>query len=171
MAEAGVTRAAMTVVIEGVELPGLACQPEGDGTRHDSVHVAVLSTSKELAGLTVVPPRPWHAVWALPGDAAAARWEVDVRVKRGPDGFDFGGPFVRGNKDDRHIGLVWGDVPGDGMFHLFRGAKLRFADLDPALIESALAPAGRLTARVRLTDAKGNPICARLRAPNISWSA
>jgi Family of unknown function (DUF5990) len=171
MGEAGVTKVTMTVVIEGSELPGRACQPEADGRRHDNVHVAVRSTSKKLAGLTVVPPSPWHAVWAVPGDAAEARWEMPVRVTRGADGFDFGGPFVRGDKSDRHIGLVWGDVPGDGTFQLFRDAKLRFADVNPALIEVALGPESKLIAKVRLTDKKGNPICARLRVPDIQWIA
>ena len=34
-----------------------------------------------------------------------------------------------------------------------------------------MRPGHRLVARVRLTDAKGNPICARIRPPYIAWSA
>ena len=79
------------------------------------------------------------------------------------------GPYVRGARTDRNIGLAWGDVPGDGTLRLFRGAKLRLADVDPALIEEALRPGCRLIARARLTDATGNPICARLRPPDIEW--
>ena len=61
--------------------------------------------------------------------------------------------------------------PGDGTLRLFRGAKLRFADVDPGLVEQAMRPGRRLIARVRLTDARGNPVCARLRPPAITWSA
>ena len=101
--------------------------------------------------------------------APSARWEIPVTVRRGTDGLDFTGPYVRGVRTDRNIGLAWGDVPGDGTLRLFRGAKLRLAAVDPALIEEALRPGCRLIARVRLTDATGNPICARLRPPDIEW--
>ena len=39
----------------------------------------------------------------------------------------------------------------------------------PALVEEALRPGRRLIARVRLTDAKGHPVCAPLRPPDIGW--
>ena len=35
-----------------------------------------------------------------PGDAPAARWEMPVTVRRDEDGFDYGGPFVRGVRDE-----------------------------------------------------------------------
>ena len=76
----------------------------------------------------------------MPGDAPSARWEVTVTVRRDQEGFDFGGPFVRGDRADRHLGLAWGDVPGDGTLQVFRGAKLRLADVEPGLIEEAHAP-------------------------------
>jgi Family of unknown function (DUF5990) len=43
---------------------------------------------------------------AGPGDADSARWEVPVTVRRGEDGFDFGGPFVGGDRTDRNLGLA-----------------------------------------------------------------
>ena len=43
-------------------------------------------------------------------------------MRRDQDGFDFSGPFVRGDRADRHLGLAWGDAPGDGTLRLFRGA-------------------------------------------------
>jgi hypothetical protein len=118
-----------------------------------------------------MPGNPWAATEPVPGDAAAARWEAQVTVKEGPEGgFDFAGPFVRGVRDDRHLGLAWGDLPGDGTLRLFRGAKLRLVDVDPELIEQALRPGHKLVARIRLTDAKGNPICARVHPPYLTWS-
>jgi len=161
----------LTVVIEGSELPGRTCRPKPDGRRHGNVHVALYSRSKERPALTM-PGNPWNATGPVPGDAAAARWEADVTVKRGPEGgFDFAGPFVRGPRDDRHLALAWGDLPGDGTLQLFRGAKLRLVDVDPELIEQALRPGHRLVARIRLTDANGNPICARVHPPYLTWSA
>jgi hypothetical protein len=107
----------------------------------------------------------------VPGDALAARWEMPVTVRRDEDGFDFAGPYVRGVRDDRHLGLIWGDLEGDGTLRVFRGAKLRLVDVDPGLIEQALQPGHRLVARIQLTDARGNPICARVHPPYLTWSA
>jgi Family of unknown function (DUF5990)/Domain of unknown function (DUF5655) len=73
-------------------------------------------------------------------------------------------------RDDRHLGLAWGDVPGDGTLRLFRGAKLRLVDVEPGVIEAAMRPGHRLVARIRLTDANGNPVCARVHPPALTWS-
>jgi hypothetical protein len=96
---------------------------------------------------------------------------VPVTVRRDSGGLDFSGPFVRGDRTDRHLGLGWGDVPGDGTLRLFRGAKLRLVDIDPRLVEEALRPGHRLVARIRLTDPRGNPVCARVHPPALTWSA
>jgi len=160
----------LTVVIEGSELPGLTCRPEPDGQGHRNVHVALYSRSKDRPSLTM-PGNPWTVTEPVPGDAPAARWEMEVSVKQGPDGgFDFAGPFVRGVRDDRHLGLAWGDLPGDGTLRMFRGAKLRLVDVDPGLIEQAMRPRRKLIGRIRLTDARGNPICARVHPPYLTWS-
>ena len=160
----------MTVVIEGSELPGLSCQPDGDGTEHRNVHVALYTRSKDQPTLAM-PGNPWQAAEPVPADSPAVRWEVPVVVRQDDDGYDFSGPFVRGVRADRHLGLAWGDVPGDGTLRLFRGAKLRLVEVPPRLIAEAMRPGHRLVARVRLTDAKGYPVCARLRPQYLAWSA
>jgi Family of unknown function (DUF5990)/Domain of unknown function (DUF5655) len=157
----------LTVVIEGSELPGRTCHPD-DGEPHGCVHVALCGRSKDRIALDM-PGRPAQAIEPAPGDAPSVRWEAPVTVRRGDEGYDFTGPYVSGDRTDRNIGLAWGDVPGDGTLRLFRGAKLRLVDVDPSLIEDALRPGRRLVARVRLTDARGNPVCARLRPPYIEW--
>jgi hypothetical protein len=165
----GAVAGTMTVVIDGSELPGRTCRPEPDGRGHENVHVALGGRSTDRPAL-IVPGRPGMAIEPVPGDAPAARWEMPVTVRRDEDGFDFAGPFVRGVRDDRHLGLIWGDLVGDRTLHLFRGAKLRLVDVDPGLIEQALRPGHTLVARIRLTDAKGNPICARVHPPYLTWS-
>jgi hypothetical protein len=158
----------LTVVIEGSQLPGLTCRPD-DGGPHQNVHVALCGRSKDRIALDM-PGRPVQAIEPAPGDALSVRWEAPVTVRRGADGYDFTGPYVRGDRTDRNIGLAWGDVAGDGTLRLFRGAKLRLVDVDPSLVEDALRPGRRLVARVHLTDSHGNPICARLHPPDIEWS-
>ena len=160
----------LTVLIDGYDLPGLTCRPEPGGSGHRNVHVALSGKSKDRPAL-VVPGRPGLAIEPVPGDAESARWEVPVTVRRDADGLDFTGPFVGGTRDDRNLGLAWGDVPGDGTLRLFRGAKLRLVDVDPALIEEAMRPGHRLVARIRLTDPRGNPVCARVHPPALAWSA
>ena len=166
----GAVAGTMTVVIEGSELPGRTCRPEPNGHGHENVHVALGGHSTDRPSLTM-SNKPGMALEPVPGDAAAARWDMPVTVRRDDDGFDFAGPFVRGVRDDRHLGLIWGDLSPDGTLHVFRGAKLRLVDVDPGLIEQAIRPGHKLVARIRLTDGKGNPICARVHPPYLTWSA
>ena len=165
----GAVAGTMTVVIEGSELPGRTCRPEPDGQNHQNIYVALGGRSEDRPALTM-SNKPGMAIEPVPGDASAARWEMPVTVRRDEDGFDFGGPFVRGVRDDRHLGLIWGDLIDDETLQVFRGAKLRLVDVDPGLIEQALRPGHTLVARIRLTDARGNPICARVHPPYLTWS-
>jgi len=160
----------VTVLIDGYDLPGLTCRPEPGGPGHRNIHVALSGRAKDRPAL-VVPGRPGLAIEPVPGNAESARWELQVTVRRDADGFDFTGPFVGGARDDRNLGLAWGDVPGDGTLRLFRGAKLRLVDVAPAVIEEAMRPGHRLVARIRLTDPRGNPVCARVNPPALVWSA
>jgi hypothetical protein len=174
----------LTVLIEGSELPGRECRPEGGEPRRN-MHVALHGHGGRALRGGATPPYPpeerpalampgrngWLAVEPVPADAPSVRWEAPVTVRRGDDGLDFSGPFVRGARDDRHLALAWGEVPGDGTLRLFRGAKLRLADVDPGLIEAAMAPGHRLVARVRLSYANGDPVCSRLHPPYLEWSA
>lgn len=151
----------LTIVIEGLGLPGRSFCSGPDAPVFRNVHLALRSTSKDRPSL-VTPGNPWHATEPVPGDAPSARWEVPVTVRRGDDGLDFGGPFVRGDRTDRHLGIAWGDVADDGTFRLFRGSKLKLAGVDPALVAEAMRPGSRLVARIRFTGAAGGP--------NPAWS-
>ena len=165
----------MTVVIEGTELPGLTCQPEPGGTVYRNIHVALATTAGGIAegqSWLAVPLKPRVAAEPFPGDAKQTRWELTVTVRGSAgDGYDFTGPSVSGDRTDRNLGLVWGEVPGDGTLQLFRGAKLRLVDVPADLITDAMRPGRCLLARVRLTDDRGNPVCAGLRPSHLTWSA
>jgi len=167
----------LTVVIDGFDLPGLSCAPAPGGQVYQNIHVALAGPRKNGRGqgdnraALVVPGRPGLATEPVAGDAPSACWEVPVTVRRDTDGLDFSGPFVHGDRTDRHLGLAWGEVPGDGTLRLFRGAKLRLVDIEPSLVEEAMRPGRRLVARIRLTDPRGNPVCARVHPPALTWSA
>ena len=158
----------LTVVIDGSDLPGLTCQSQDDGHVYQNMHIAVYTRSKERRALAI-RGNPWLAAEPVPGDSASAHWEVQVTVRRDADGFDFTGPFVRGDRADRHLGLAWGDVRGDGTLRLVRGSKLRLGDVDSRLIEEAIRPGHRLVARIRLTGARENAVPAGARPPGLTW--
>lgn len=144
------------MVIEGSGLPGLTCPPDAAGEHHN-VHIALCTKRKDQPAL-VVPGKPWLAIQPVPGDAPSTRWEVPVTVRRDADGFDFSGPYVRGDRTDRNLFLAWGDVPGDGTLRLIRGSKLGFADVGPRLVEDAMRPGHRLVAGAEadLVQARSN---------------
>jgi hypothetical protein len=106
----------------------------------------------------------------IPGDAPAARWQIEVGTGRAADGsVDFRGRFVHGNRGDRFLYLNWGTVAADGSFKLFRRAKLSLSEVDPTLVQGVIRNNGVLACTVNLTNAKGQPTCARVRPPDIAW--
>lgn len=106
----------------------------------------------------------------VPGDAPSARWEFAVELRDADEGFDFGGPFVLGKREDRHLGLSWVTLADDGSHEVFRGAKLRLSDVNPTLVRRADRTGGKLVATLGLTDEQGYPRCASVRPPLIQWS-
>jgi hypothetical protein len=146
----------MFIEIEGTNLPGRSCHPNGAGESYGNIHVGL--------GIHQLPTE------LFPGDAAATRWRVEVRTLRFADGsFDFRGRFVHGPRGDRYLYLNWVDVMSDGSPRLFRRAKVMLTGIDPGLVELSVSIGGVLACTVNLTDAKGNPSCARFRPPDVAW--
>jgi hypothetical protein len=148
--------ASIHVELRGVDLPGRSCGPRPGGGWYEDIHVGL--------------KRGNAAVELVPGDAPEAKWSVDVTVREIDRGRDFGGPFVSGHRDDRHLGLRWYGRAPDGRIENFRGAKLRFVEVDPVLIDEALRTGRPLLGRVVLTDEHGWPRCARVHPPAIAWT-
>ena len=138
---------AMLLQIQGHHLPGRVWQA-GD-EHHPNVHVGV-QVGKEPTDL-------------VRGDARTSKWTIPIDVVTRDGGLDFRGPAVQGRRGDRFVYLTWGDVSEDGTFTMFRRAKLMLADL-----ESFVADAHTVIARVDLTDARGGPQCARLKPPALT---
>lgn len=144
----------MRIVIEGHDLPGADFVV--DGVPLHDVHVAVQIGE--------------HPVGPVRGDAADARWELDVRAVVGDDGaIDLRGPAVFGKRGERFLYLTWGDAGAGGSFARFRRAKLMIGDIEPDLLGDAARSDGVLVASVSLTDERGCPRCARVRPPAIAW--
>ena len=147
----------MIIEIRGHDLPGRICGPTPDGGEYEDIHVGLA--------------RKNDTIDLVPGDAESARWELEVRVKDGPDGgFDCTGPSVFGTPGERHLGLRWVTIADDGSLSVFRAAKLRLTDVDPDLTDRAVEEGRRLVASLGLTDEQGWPRCASVRPPLVTWS-
>jgi hypothetical protein len=145
--------------IEATELPGRTFTPGPGHPCCDNVHVGVQRRG-----------RPDELLDPHPGDAASAAWTLDCATAATAEGIDITGRYVQGRPGDRFVYLSWGTVGDDGVFTMFRRAKLMLGAIDPDVVGAA-ARSGRLLARVRLTDPKGGPLCARVRPPYVEWSA
>jgi hypothetical protein len=146
--------------IEGHDLPGSSCGPSPDAPGgYAEVHVGVQRRGQRDELLNVVR-----------GDADAAAWVVDCTPSVTDAGIDLRGPFIQGPPGGRFMYLNLGTMDGTGQFSLFRRAKLLFSAVPPDVLVAAVA-SGTLVGRLGLTDAKGNPLCASVRPPQIEWSA
>ena len=106
----------------------------------------------------------------VPGDTKTVTFEPEFRVERKKDGTpNFLGAFAQGTADDRFFYLSWGVKGPSGRFDMFRRLKIRLGHLPAARVERACRSGEPITVRLRLTDAKGGPLCATPRPPNIEW--
>ncbi len=144
----------MQIQIVGTDLPGRDCPPGHNFPGYSNIQVAVQSKK-----------RPPELLDLQPGDATEVTWTVDCEV----NGSDIRGPYIQGRPGDRFIYLNWGSVDDDGRLDMFRRAKLMLADV-PGDVLAKAAKSGRLVGRLRLTDTKGQPLCASVRPPMIDWS-
>ena len=144
----------MRIRIEGNDLPGRRVGPAADGLRLNNVHVGV--------------QRLRVAVDLVHVGAAEAVWEFEVTARRVEGLLDVGGPFVHGRPGARFLYLSWGNVDGD-RFAMFRRAKLMFGDI-PASVLLGAYDGGQAVGALGLTDAAGDPVCARIQPPAISWT-
>jgi len=145
--------------IEGIDLPGKGCGPSPDSPDgYRNIHVGIPRKNKrdELLGLA-------------PGDSPSVTWTMECTASGTPPDVDFKGPTFRAIRElasSTSRGAPWTRRPSPG----FRRAKLWLDAVPPVVVTSALRR-GVLVGRLGLTDAKGNPHCASVRAPTIEWSA
>ena len=144
----------MQIRIVGTDLPGRECPPGHNFPGYANVHVGMQSRR-----------RPPSLLDVQPGDADEVSWTIDCTVS----GDDIRGPYIQGPPGDRFIYLNWGSVGADGGTDMFRRAKLMLADV-PHDVWAEAIESGVLIGRLRLTDGKGQPLCAAVRPPVIEWS-
>ncbi|HEY0002109.1 MAG TPA: DUF5990 family protein [Actinoplanes sp.] len=144
----------MQIRIEGYDLPGRRAGAAADALRLGNVHVGVQRRSEVIE--------------RVPATAESAVWEFEVAGREVDGLLDVGGPWVHGRPGARFLYLSWGGVDGE-TFAMFRRAKLMFGDVPTAVLRAAHEGAGVLVGSLGLTDAFGDPRCARVRPPDIVW--
>ncbi|WP_371483816.1 DUF5990 family protein [Kitasatospora sp. NBC_00315] len=150
----------MQIRIEATDLPGRDWTEAPGRPEHRDVRVAVQRRN-----------HPGDLLDARPGDSPAAAWTLLCGPPRTTaTGTDFTGPYIQGSPGGRFVYLSWCTPDAAGAVTVFRRAKLMLDAVDPATAEAAVR-SGLLVARLRLTDARGGPLCAAVRPPLIEWSA
>lgn len=149
----------MWIRIEASDLPGRSCGPSPDFPGYGNIHVGVQRRN-----------RPDELLDLHPGDAESAVWTLECAATASTNGTDLSGQYVQGRPGGRFIYLSWGVVDGAGAFTLFRRAKLMLDGVEADVLAAAVE-SGLLVGRLGLTDATGNPLCARVLPPRIEWSA
>ncbi|MFJ8010698.1 DUF5990 family protein [Streptomyces fagopyri] len=157
----------MRIRIDAVDLPGRTCPaPAGAAfPTYRNIHVAVQRRDRPAELLDPQPGDAPSATWTLPCTTAGA----DVQGADVP-GTDVQGPYVQHRLGRRFVYLSWGTVDEAGVFTMFRRAKLML-DAVPPRVLAAAAREGLLVGRLGLSDAHGNPLCARVEPPHITWTA
>jgi Family of unknown function (DUF5990) len=145
------TRRTIGLRIIGSRLPGLRW------TCYEPIHVGVQRQQRaEVVGL-------------VPGDAAQAVFDLTVDVVTDQEGLDFRGPFVHGKRGERFVYLSWGQVGLNGVFEMFRRAKLHLSALAERDVARAVETGSGIDAVLDLTDEQGGPLCAAVRPPRVQW--
>jgi hypothetical protein len=80
----------------------------------------------------------------------------------------FRGKYVQGPRSDPFIYLCWGDRL-EGTWVQYGRAKIPLSAIPHQLIQRLLHDGSIRRARIGLTDSRGNPACATLKADHVEW--
>ena len=140
------------------ELPGAscaaACAPVAAG---ESVFVGVQRGSDVVAEVRA--------------DAREAVFDLEFRVGERKDGTpNFLGPFAQGPVDDRFFYISWGLGRQPGRTRMFRRLKIRLGHVGWTQIRRAAKGGKPIEVRLRLTDARGMPLCGSVPPTHATWA-
>ena len=104
-------------------------------------------------------------------DCSKAEFDLTFPVQRAGTGKpNFTGPYAKGTRDARFFYLVWMADSGNGHLGMFRRAKVHLSDLPWERVEAAAIEDRPLKVSLEMTDAKGGPKCASVKANEVRWS-
>jgi Family of unknown function (DUF5990) len=137
----------ITVEIVCTELPGAG---------HSSLHLGI--------------QRDNVITEAAPVDSKRIVFRPTLRARRNADGsVNFLGPFAQGPKAERFIYLNWAATDGTVPTAMVGRIKLHLNHIKWAAVEKAAEGNKPIRVKLTLTNAKGNPVMASLRADVAKW--
>lgn len=148
----------LRVQVRCKELPGRCFDDPYDraNPHKDPIHLAI-QKGKEVVDV-------------VSADREQATFVAEFRVGKKSDGSpNFLGPYAQGSADDRFFYLSWGVVTPTRGFAMFRRLKVRLGHLKWPALRRSIASGKPLTVDLRMTDAKGGPLCATPPATHIAW--
>ena len=101
-------------------------------------------------------------------EPARFRFAVEVVITPADDAVAFRGGYVHGPRRGQFVYLSWGERVGEG-WQLFRRAKIPLGSVSRQTVEQALRENRPIRARIRMTDARGEPVAASVKADYIEW--
>jgi Family of unknown function (DUF5990) len=146
------------VKVRCTDLPGLRFTDPYDHANpcKDPVHLGI-QRGKEVIDV-------------VPADRREATFVAEFRVGKKKDGSpNFLGPYAQGTADDRFFYLSWGVRTPACAFAMFRRLKIRLGHLKWPELKRAAAAKKPIEVTLRLTDARGGPLCATPPATHIRW--
>jgi len=135
-------------------------------------------TCKNLPGIRFADKEPVYlgiqkgreVVDACPADQEPVIFRPTFKIGRQSNGApNFLGPFAQGVPGERFFYLSWGVRHPDQRFEMFRRAKVHLNHLPWRSIETALSRNRPIQVVLDMTDGKGGPRCASLRAGSAEW--
>lgn len=108
----------------------------------------------------------------VPGDREGAVFEPEFRVSQQANGApNFLGPYAKGTPAERFFYLSWGAKGVGGGTTMFRRAKIHLNHLTWDRVEAAAESGEPITVTLSMTDKRGEPRCASIRADAARWEA
>ncbi len=93
-----------------------------------------------------------------------------LRVRRHTDGSaNFLGPFAHGPRAERFIYLIWANMEGNTPVGMLGRIKLHLKHIEWTQVEQAVARKKPIKVTIALTNAKGGPVFASVRADVARW--
>ncbi|GJM39317.1 MAG: hypothetical protein DHS20C19_26840 [Acidimicrobiales bacterium] len=91
---------------------------------------------------------------------------AEFETVRDERGVDFRGPYVQGRRGERFVYISWGLGDDPEEFHMYRRAKIMLDEIPASLLCEPT-----VVASIAGTSGDGGPVCARVRAEHVEWTA
>lgn len=148
----------LTVEVVCQNMPG-RCFVDPQGVKPSTAHPVYLGIQKGNDVIEIVP-----------GDREQAIFHPTFRVTRQANGSpNFLGAFAKGTAQERFFYLSWGVVGEDGLFEMFRRAKIHLNHLTWDQVREAMNQNRAIRVVIGMTGKKGDPICASIRSDRAQW--